>query len=129
LELRRILFPKTAKSQSNQNLAGERPASLVGGTEKSFAAVVSNSGKMNGGGLDKGKTIILEGIPEVKEHSKQNTKLNPLTINMGKILSGQEKGDLAVVNLSINLELICGLNGEWSLGKTSIGKNSNTADI
>ncbi len=129
MELRRILFPKTAKSQSNQNLAGERPANLVGGTEKSFAAVVSNSGKMNGGGLDKGKTIILEGIPEVKEHSKQNTKLNPLTINMGKILSGQEKGDLAVVNLSINLELICGLNGEWSLGKTSIGKNSNTADI
>jgi hypothetical protein len=78
------------------------------------------------GRVDKGKAIILEEIPDPKEHSKQNTISNALTINMGKTLSGQEKGDLDVVKLSINLELFCGPNGVWSLSKASMGESTTS---
>jgi hypothetical protein len=49
LELRRILFPETVKSQNHQTLAAGRPANSDDRMKKSFVAVVSSSGETHGG--------------------------------------------------------------------------------
>uniref|UniRef100_A0A2N9I2D6 Reverse transcriptase domain-containing protein n=1 Tax=Fagus sylvatica TaxID=28930 RepID=A0A2N9I2D6_FAGSY len=63
--------------------------------ESSFAAVAPGSGKTKGGGTDKGKEIFQEEFPKFEEHSKPNTNSKPLTINMGNIFSGRDKGEAA----------------------------------
>jgi hypothetical protein len=122
LEFRRVLFPEPKVSQNQQTLGAARPVSMVR-KEKSFAAVASGSGKNNGGGIDKGKAIIQEGFPKFEEHSKPHAKSNSLTINMGNISAGRDKGEGCKVNLNINLQLSCGSNGEWSIINASIGES------
>ena len=102
-------------SQFHQPLGGESQANNVGLNEKSFTVVASGSGMNNGGGTDKGKAIILDGFPDFKEHSKLNANSKSLTINMGNMHSGCEKGETGMVNFTINLSLSCGPNGEWSI--------------
>ncbi|GMY14512.1 hypothetical protein FCV25MIE_09751 [Fagus crenata] len=116
LELRRILFPESPPNQ--QSKARERVAKPAGVLGKSFVVAASGSGNAHGGGSVKGKEIFLEGIPKSREHSKQNLNLK---INMAT--SEREKRDLGKVNISINLELICGPNGDWSVQKACIGDN------
>ena len=96
-------------------------AKTAGVLRKSFVAATSGSENTHGGGSGKGNEVFSDGFPKSREYAKPNLNLNGLTINMENY--GHEVRDMGIVNISINLELIYGPNGEWSVHKAYIGDN------
>ncbi len=110
MELQRVIYPETKASHNSRiPSGGERSETIIG---LSFTAIASGSRRNIDGGIVKGKEIISEGIPDFKDDSKSIANLNQLTINMGSGDLGRDMGDSGLVQLSINLQLRCGLNGE-----------------
>jgi hypothetical protein len=124
LELRRILYPEKKISQTHQApLAEKRPEKMGEVKAKSFAAVASGVGRNIGGRTVKGKEIVSERIPEFEEQLKPKVNLKNLTLNMENGSVGGVSGDSGLQQISLQIQLICGPKGDWSIKDASIGES------
>ena len=129
VELRSTIYPEVKPRHTTRDPLRKESSEKKGdGAAKSYAAVASGLGRNMGGGNSKGKEIISENIPDFAQQSMLNPKSNKLTLNIENGLYGRNKGEGDSVNLSLNIHLIRGSNGDWRVQHAAVG-DSTTQDI